>query len=1007
VPELRGLYSIAAGEAFAERLAAGLLDSLGGDRDALAATTVLLPTRRACIGLRDAFLRVSDGQALILPRLLPLGDLDEAEADLAMAPASWAAPAAGSEPPAVMAPLRRQLLLTRLILQWAERRAGADAVPQVTADQAVRLAAALAVLQDQVETEGLDFEGLAELVPERYAAHWQETLRFLEILSENWPKVEAALQVTSAAKHRRAVTLAQAEAWRRQAPADPVVVAGSTGSVPATAALIASVAAMPKGVVVLPGLDLEAPAPVWQEITQDPSHPQYGMAQLLKRLDAERESVKLWPATGRPAGVALRSRFAAVALYPAACTLAWRGFPGALPDADLAAALHGVSRIDCSDPGEEARVIALTMRRQAEDPDATAALVTPDRDLARRVAAELRRWDIEVDDSAGMPLGKTPPGVFLQLLAEAAVAAWAPLELLALLKHPLVAAGEAPGSFRRKLRRLEMAVLRGPRPPAGLKALSAALAASEAARDLGPWFEALAERLAPLGEVLARRHCALGEIVTAHAAAAEALAASDAESGAMRLWREEAGEAAAAFLSDLLGCEEAGLSVACATYPAVLQGLLLGLEVRPRYGRHPRLHIWGTLEARMQSADLLILGGLNEGTWPAATDPGPWLSRPMRDALGLPSPERAIGLAAHDFLQGLAAPRVVLTRSKRVAGTPSVPSRWLLRLDALAAAADVSTGFAAADEPWQPWSSALDAPQAWRPRSAPAPRPPLAARPRKLSVTRVETWMRDPYALYAERILGLRALEPIDADPSLADLGNLIHRILELYVRRHPEGPPADPGGALLAIGATVFADQQNRPGVRAFWWPRFTRIAAWLAGQEDERQATVLRSFAEVKGRLTFAAPGGDFTVTATADRIDITPAAALAIIDYKTGSLPSQKAVERGFAPQLPLEGAIAKAGGFEGIAPASLDALAFWKLSGGSEPGQVKPIKGAPDAHADGALAGLKDLVAAFDDPEQPYPSVPRREWAPRYSDYTHLARLKEWARGDDGDDEGEGA
>ena len=965
----------------------------------MADATVLLPTRRACITLRDAFLRVSGGQALVLPRLLPLGDLDEADQLAAIPTPPWPGSAAV---PAVVAPLRRQLLMTRLILHWAERRAVQAAVPSVSADQAVRLAAALARLQDQVEIEGLTLDRLADLVPDRYAAHWQDTLKFLAIISEAWPALEKDLGVVSAAKSRREATLAQAEAWRRAPSEATVIVAGSTGSVPATATLIAAVAALPRGVVVLPGLDLDASDEIWREIAEDPSHPQFGMAQLLRRLDVGRDCVKDWRIASVSAGDALRSRFASAALYPAESSLAWRSFAEEVQQEALTEALSGVRRVDCSDPGEEARTVALMMRSQAETPEATAALITPDRDLARRVAVELRRWDIEVDDSGGIPLAKTPPGAFLQLLAAAAAAHWAPLELLALLKHPLSAAGEAPRDFRRKLRRLEMAVLRGPRPAAGIVGLAAAVKASDEAGDLSGWFSGLADCLAPLEATLTADRRPLGEIVRAHLEVAETLAASDSDSGAARLWHDEAGETAATFAAELLDCNDAGLDVDCASYPAVFESLLQGRDVRPRYGRHPRLHIWGTLEARMQSADLLILGGLNEGVWPAATDPGPWLSRPMLESLGLPLPERAIGLAAHDFLQGFCAPRVVLTRSRRVAGTPSVPSRWLLRLEALAQAADVKLARPTPDSPWQTWAAALDAPERLCPRPAPAPRPPVAARPRKLSVTRIETWMRDPYGLYAEQILRLRALDPIDADPSLADLGTLIHKILELYFRRYPEGPPEDPRERLHAIGDEAFAALEAKPGLGAFWRPRFHRIADWVAERERARAALVGRSFAEVRGRFTFAAPGGDFTLTATADRVDSLRSGEVAIIDYKTGTPPSGKAIEQGFAPQLPLEGAIARAGGFEAIAPAAVEDLAFWHLSGGSPPGKVVLVRGEVGTLADDALAGLKELVAAFDDPETPYCAVPRPDRAPRYSDYGHLARLREWSQGDDGAD-----
>jgi ATP-dependent helicase/nuclease subunit B len=1001
VTDLKGLYSIPAGHAFAEQLAEGLFRNLGPDPQTLAAATVLLPTRRACITLRDAFLRVSAGRALLLPRLLPLGDIDEEDLGLYATDAPW--PAFGETGPrTVMAPLRRQLLLARLILHWAEQRAALEQAPGMSADQALRLASALARLQDQIDTEGLELTQLTDLVPENYAAHWQDTLKFLAIVSEAWPRLEADLGAISPAKNRRQLTLAQAEAWRSQPPEGPVIVAGSTGSVPATAALIASVAALPQGAVVLPGLDLVTPDDVWGEILRDPSHPQFGMAQLLERLEAPRDQVKPWPAGDETEEIQLRRHFATVALYPAESTLAWRAFAEEVPQEALKQALAGVSRIDCSDPGEEARVIALMMRGQAGDPARTAALVTPDRNLARRVAAELRRWSIEVDDSAGTPLGKTPPGAFLQLLAEAAAARWAPLDLLSLLKHPLAAAGEAPGAFRRKLRRLEDTVLRGPRPAAGLEGLRQAISLSAGAEELSAWFDHLAALLSPLEGALLADCSRLSDVVAAHLSVAEALAESDSESGASRLWSGEAGEMAASFASDILGTEDVELLVRPESYPALFAGLLGARDVRPRYGRHPRLQIWGPLEARMQSADLLILGGLNEGTWPALADPGPWLSRPMLERLGLPSPERGIGLAAHDFLEAFSAPRVVLTRAKRVEGTPGVPSRWLLRLDALAKAVDVEEVFRAEDGSWQYWAGILDALAEPEPCSPPAPRPPVSARPRKLSVTRIETWMRDPYGLYAERILDLRARDPIDADPGAADLGILIHKVLELYFRRHPEGPPDDPLASLLAFGAAAFSEFQAKPGVWAFWWPRFQRIAAWFANEEAQRSDAVRRSFAEVKGELTFAAPAGAFTLTATADRIDLTRQGELVIIDYKTGGVPAKKDIELGFAPQLPLEGAIARAGGFADVSPATLSALAFWRLTGGEPPGRIHPVAGNASLFADQALAGLEALVCAFDDPQTPYRAVPRPGWAPRYSDYAHLARLKEWAFGGEGEE-----
>jgi ATP-dependent helicase/nuclease subunit B len=986
------IVDIPPGVSFVDALARGLLARWGGDALALSRATVLLPTRRACRALGEAFLRASAGRPLLLPRLVPLGDLD-AEELLLTGDEGALGDALGSGLPPAMPPLRRQLLLTELILAWARAEATAAGGPLPAEDQAARLAEELARLLDQVETEGLDFEGLAALVPEDYAEHWQTTLRFLGILTERWPDVQAEEGCIGPAERRRRLLEAQAEAWRRRPPDDPVIVAGSTGSIPAAAALIAVVAGLPRGQVVLPGLDRTADETTWAAVRDDPSHPQHGLAVLLERLEVPRAAVAEWPDTGLAATPAGRAAFVNLALRPAEQTSEWRSVAGALALEDV---LAGVKRVDCSGPGEEATVIALLLRQALEVPERRAALVTPDRGLARRVAAELRRWEVDVDDSAGTPLGETPPGTFLRLTAEMIAARLAPLPLLAALKHPLAAGGLSPGAFRARVRALERAVLRGPRPAPGFAGLIEGLRGQAAERDLAAWLAELTEAAAPFVQALARPRAGLAAVLDAHVAFAEALAASESSSGAERLWAQEAGEAAAGFVADLRAAAGDAPAFGGERYPALLAGLMAGQVVRPRYGGHPRLAILGPLEARLQHADLVVLAGLNEGTWPAEVEPGPWLSRPMRLRFGLPAPERRTGLAAHDFAQAFSAPEVVLTRATRVGGTPSVPSRWLLRVDALLAALGVP---AIGEEPgWRAWAEALDRPAEVRPAPPPEPRPPVAARPRRLSVTQVETWMRDPYALYARKVLALEPLDPIDADPGAADRGILIHKALEGFLEAYPEALPEDPAAALLAEGEAVFEAIRAKPGVWAFWWPRFRRIARWFAEAERARRAGSVRAWGERPGRLELAGPAGPFVLSATADRIDLRADGATAILDYKTGGLPRQTDIELGFAPQLPLEAAIAAGGGFGPDVPARPPAhLEFWRLTGGEPPGETRAVKGDPGVLAERALAGLMRLIALFDDVATPYAALPRPERAPRFNDYLHLARVKEWSAG----------
>ncbi len=973
------VFTIPTGENFVAALARQVLAETAGDPLALSAMLILLPTRRAVRALREAFLAQSNGTPLLLPRMRPLGDVDDDDPALADE-------AAADLPPAI-APLRRRLLLARLIMQLDASQGGAR-----TAEQAVPLAEELARLLDQVQIEELTLNRLQTLVPDDYAEHWQVTLEFLKLLTEHWPRIVKGEGAIDPAARRGLLLAMQADAWTKAPPDFPVIAAGSTGSIPATRRLLTVVANLPRGRLILPGLDRAMDEDSRAAI--DESHPQWGLHRLLEAVNLEPRQVPLWPGTADTA----RAGLIAEAMRPAATTDAWRDLE---PEA-MNATIAGLTRVDCPGPQDEAAVIALRLRAALEEPSRTAALVTPDRELARRVAAALRRFGIEIDDSAGTPLVLTEPGTFLQLTALMVAEDFAPHATLSALKHPLAAGGMEPAVFRRMVRRLDRDILRGARPAPGIAGLRA-LAQEKDRRDLDAWLARLEKITAPLVAALAKP-APLRAILEAHIATAEALAADHENDGAARLWAGDAGATASSFVLELAEAADRDVlpPIMGAGYPGLLRTLMRDPVVRPAWGKHPRLAIWGPLEARLQQADVLILGGLNEGTWPAETVADPWMSRPMRVRFGLPAPERRIGLAAHDFAQAAAAPEVVLTRAERVGGTPTVPSRWLMRLDAVLAACGLDE--VPRDKRWLVWNETMDRPAAPQETpTPPAPKPPLAARPRTLPVTAIELWRRDPYALYAQRILRLRALDPIDADPDAAEYGTVVHKAFDGFLRLYPNGTlPRDAEVQLLAQGEAAFGAALARPGVWAFWWPKFQRIARWFIARETERRQLLAQAHTEIKGGIIIAGPAGDFRVEATADRIDRQTDGSLVVIDYKTGLVPSVKEVEAGFAPQLPLEGAIASDGGFKDLPSGTVSALLYWRLSGGVKPGEERTAgkeKSAADLIQE-AREGLTALVTAFDDPATAYQARPHPAYVPRYSDYLHLARVKEWAS-----DEGE--
>ena len=981
------VYTVPAGEPFLDVLARRIIEPAAVSPHSVAETRVLLPTRRACRALRDVFLSVADGDALILPRIQALGDLDDDEV-LASEIAEGTISAPVALTPAIDA-IRRKLLLTQLVLRFDRERNGDSSLPAIGPGQAADLADDLGSLLDQVQTEQCSLDDIAQLVPADLAVHWQETLDFLAIITDHWPRILGEVRLFDRAERRNHIFAELIETWSQNPPETPVIAAGSTGSIPASADLLGLIARLPQGAVILPGLDIGLDEDSWRAI--GPTHPQHGMKQLLDRIGVMREEVLVWPTL---TGVGGHGREAVLraATRPA-------DFGGESTGLD-GTGFAGLEWLDHPTPQDEAKAIALMMRETLEHPERTAALITPDRLLARRVAAELMRWGIAIDDSAGIPLRDTLVGTFLRLSAELASSGVVPVALLALLKHPLAAGGLSLPAFRRHACVLERTVLRGPRPARGFVGLRAAVNSAnlpdEPTADLLAWLDGVASQAEAFIDAITATTVPLADLVVAHLAFSEWLASTDQESGEDRMWRGESGESAAALLDEVRAACDALPVITGAAYPGLIESLMRGRVVRPMWGRHPRLAILGTLEARLQMADITILGGLNEGTWPPNIASDPWLSRPMRAGLGLSTPERRIGQSAHDFCQASSAPRVVLSRATKDAGTPTVPSRWLLRLETVAKGAGIDWGPIVRGRTQQ-WAERLDQPASVEPRPPPSPAPPRTERPRKMSVTRVEVWMRDPYAIYAREILRLRKLEPVDATPDAASRGIIIHNVLDRFVAEYPDALPDDAIERLLAIGEQAFLKARIRPGVGAFWWPRFVRIARWFVDHERNRRHQTVSLGSEIRGELSLSVGGRPFTITAIADRIDCRADGLLAIVDYKTGMIPTTKQIHGGWSPQLPLEAMIAEAGGFEGIPAGTVGELSYWRLTGAEQAGEKRPLS-EPLAELVAATdTRLRALIEAFDRDGTPYLSRPRPNpaIAPRFSDYDHLARVAEWS------------
>lgn len=1026
------VFSIPFGVAFLDVAAKALIDGTlapalkerlaARDPLALAEMTVYVPTRRSARALADAISRAWGGETIILPRIAPLGALDSGDA-------AW--PTDAEEPRASLAAIpraftdiERRLQLAPTILTFGKGLVveSDDGGPNLqlaaaTPADAWSLAGDLGGLIDEMIVEGVAWSALDRIVDESLDKYWQTTRTFLNIAQGFWPTLlEANNRIDAAA--RRAL-LIEEEARRLQSPrGGPVIALGSTGSNASTAALLKAIAQSPRGAVVLPGLDATLDDRTWTAIgalagpadSESAGHPQAALQRLLGVLNVTRDDVMQIGVCN--AALALRGRFLSEAMRPATTTEAWRHV--ALSAEETRTGLAQVTLVEAGDEREEALVIAIAMREALETSGRRAALITPDRALARRVRAELARWSIHVEDSAGEALGESAAGRFARLVLDCAVEGHDAPSLVALLNHPDLAAGLDADAIEALRGKVEIAVLRGVTPADCLAQVDALLdAAQERAEEphahrglkaltREDWvsIRTLLDQLAAAFKAFrsAEHVAGLSNWIDAHRKTISALASA----------REDGDDAAALdALFDELAAADSGLfPMTLADYAAFFHRVAGERVLRSREDGHPRLAILGLLEARLLPRDLVILGGLDETVWPPQVTTDAFLNRTMRKQVGLSAPERRIGQTAHDFVMALGAPEALLTRAARRGGSPMVASRFLQRMQALAGAewsVVAKRGARLLD-----LARRLDAASKASPVTQPRPTPPVALRPTSLSVTRIETLRRDPYAIYASKILELAPLDKAGMAEGGRETGVTLHQVIADFIHDHPTGLlPEESLDALMSLARERFAERLADAHFAQLAWPRLERDLRLYHGWEKERRSAGAEVSAEIFGRLPIAlGDGSTFLLTATADRIARDEAGKVCIADFKTGSPPAAKDVVAGFAPQLTLEAAMAQDGAFTGLSAAEATEAVYVKLGGSEGLEEKTPFGKDFDALVDAHRAGLTRLLDAYRDAATPYLSLPWPGHAPRYNDYAHLARVKEWSMTGGGDGEGGG-
>lgn len=978
------LFTIPVHRAFADALAAGLIREHGDDPLALARGMVLLPNNRAVTAVRDAFVRLQGG-AVLLPRLVAVG-----EGDLDAAAGAALDRMDGDPLPPVIDPVQRRLLLAQLVRDADPDRAH-------SAGAALHLADGLARALDALAFEERSLADLIALVEDDagvaagMATHWRAALHLLTRLTVLWPEKLATLGLADRSAVRNALLDRTAQAWAAHGlPVPWMVAAGITTSAPVIARLLKAVAFADGGTVVFPHLDLIMPDDQWDMLGSDPrelednpdapppleTHAQFHLKLLLSRMGMARAEVDLWPDAGAYDGPPDRASVISTLLAPAAATTDWHDVPPAKRK------LRGVTAITCANPAGEALAVALAMRETLETAGRTAALVTPDRAIALRVTAHLARWRIAVDDSAGQPLAQTTPGALLLALAEAAGAHFAPVALLRALSHPLIHAEDKRREWLDDVRRLDLA-LRGPRPPAGLSGIADAVASlPDRRRDpaLEHWWADVTTTLAPLDQ--------FGDLSFADALSCLLTVLTSLAGDAP--WAGAAGRA----LADLV--ERLTVYAASYTEPlpmadvaAMLRALMDDIAVRPPQGGHPRLFIWGLIEARLQRADLMILAGLNEGQWPQPPAPDPWLSPGIRRRLGLPGLERQIGLSSHDFASALGASEVILTRAMRDGSAPTIPSRLKLRIDALMGKDNPKPG----PIDYAALAAALDAATIDPRGERPAPAPPADIRPKKISASRVDTLLADPFSWYAKDMLGLSPLDPLEAAPEAAWRGTEVHLLLENWLKSGSTDVEE-----LVAAAEARLARSDVTAILRALWSPRLIAALRWVGQTINANRAearTPIIAATEKRGEIDVAG----IVLSGKADRIDHMADGTLGIVDYKSGGKVSKKAVDAGFVLQLGLLGAIAEGDGFPD-ATGDVTTFEYWRLSktrkGGFGWSETPFRRDGAGIQADGFTAMALDRLteaAVWLTTDAPFTAKLRPEYA-LYADYDQLMRLEEW-------------
>ncbi len=929
----------------------------------IANINLFVNTKRLLESIKKSFLIRSPG---FLPKIFSVTDLR---------------PLAIEHPfPGLLNLQKEQLNLNELIKEYLALSPSTSPI-----SASYELANDLMDLRNEMYSENVSVEKLRSLSKENISSHWQHSLEFLNIIFEYWSKDIGDVPIE--AINLEIISILDKK-WRLNPPQYPIIIAGSTGSRGITKSFIKLVSKQQKGLIVLPGFDFSQTKEVWDSFQKSKDfedHPQFRYFELLNELSINPKNIKNWK--NEKIAPTPRNQLVSLALRPAPVTDQWLEEGPKLTE--LKSATSGLTLIEAPTSRDEANAIALCIRKAVKE-NKSISLITPDQNLLRQVNAALGRWNLIPDDVAGKSLSVTPIGIFLRQIIRLIGQEITAENLIPLLKNPLTNSGGAErGKHMNLVRSIELN-LRENQNRSGeiLEFLSKKLNESKKSNDTS-WLHWVQNSLESLQTM---RTASLTDFLEVLIRTGEQFSNGPLEKKGL-LWLENSGERAKNVLNDLLNAGSKIKILDISEFSNILNFILNKEVVRETVNVHPLIKFWGTLDARISNTEITILGGMNEGIWPQIKNADHWLNRSMRKEAGLLSQERKVGLLAHDFQQGINNNTVIITRSERIDDTPSVPSRWLNRITNLLKGLGTD-GRNQLDEMktrgnfWLNLAKAVEEPrQNMTPAERPSPVPPLAVRPKHLSVTQIEKLIRDPYSIYARYVLKLKKLQPLKKQANVLLRGNVIHKIMQKFSELTKNNQNLLNSLELIKLSEDIFSKEVPWPAIRSVWKIQFKKTIPLFLEAEKLRRQNASPLFFEHPGS-TFLSEVG-ITLTAIADRIDKNRLNELLIYDYKSGKPPTLKQLET-FHKQLILEALIAENGGFKNIPAAPVISICYISLNN-AHPNTEKIIT---REDIEKIKNEITQLVSYYHSDITGFTARLRMEKLEIVSDYDHLSRYGEW-------------